>query len=80
VSNLPLTIALSVCEREATPGMLAFIQHQSVLHTERIEDLFPQEFGVALAADPLNDLPKHFVPGIAVFESGTRSEFQRGQA
>ena len=56
--------------------MLAFIQHQRIVHTERIEDLFLQEFGVALAADPLNDLAKHFVPGIAVFESGTGNELQ----
>src|SRR5262249_31579619 len=58
--------------------MLAFIQHQRVLHAERIEDCFLQELGVALAASPLNDLPQHFVPGIAVFKSGTGSKFQLG--
>lgn len=38
-----------------------------VLHFKRIEDRFLQEFGIALAADPLYDLTEHDITRIAVF-------------
>src|SRR5262249_15416947 len=48
-----------------------------VLHTERREDIFLNEFFIALAADLFDHIAEQNVTGIAVIPLFTRLEFER---
>ena len=64
----PLLIPFFVPQGEARHLLVAFVHDKRVMHTERIEDGFFQELGIALASDSLDDLAKDDVARIAVFE------------
>ena len=73
---MPVAVAFCVSQGEARHPLLAFIDHQSVLHGERIEDRLLQELGVALAGNALDDLAQHDIGGIAVFKLFSRGKAQ----